>query len=57
MTRCIALTLTLGAAALVIVASKSSTVQHADRHVTQVASSASVNGDTTARSGYIIASS
>lgn len=57
MTRCIALTLTLGAAALVMVASKTSNVQHANRHVTQVASSSSVNGDSTNRSGYIIASS
>jgi hypothetical protein len=46
----------LGAAALVIVASKSSTVQHSDRHVTQVASSATDSNET-ARSGYIIASS
>ena len=57
MTRCTALTLALSAAALVIVASKSSNVQHADRHVTQVASSVSVDGDAISHSGYIIASS
>jgi hypothetical protein len=57
MTRCTALTLTLGAAALVMVASKTSNVQHTERHVTQVASSAGIQSDDTARSGYIIASS
>ena len=57
MTRCIALTLTLGAAALVMVGSKTANVQHADRHVTQVASSVSADADSTTRSGYIIASS
>ena len=57
MTRCIALTLTLGVAALVMVGTKSTNVQHANRNVTQVASSASVDSDSTTRSGYIIASS
>lgn len=57
MTRCTALTLTLGAAALVMVARTSANVQHADRHVTQVASSVIVDGDTISHSGYIIASS
>ena len=57
MTRCIALTLTLGTAALVMVGTKSPNVQHADRHVTQVASSVTVDSDSTTRSGYIIASS
>ena len=57
MTRCIALTLTLGTAALVMVGTKSSNVQNVDRHVTQVASSFSVDADSTTRSGYIIASS
>jgi hypothetical protein len=56
MTRCTALTLTLGAAALVMVASKSSNAQHSDRHVSQVVASANVDGDMD-RSGYIIASS
>ena len=53
MTRNTALTLTMGAVALVLVGSK--IVQHSDRHVTQVASSAST--DDTSKSGYIIASS
>ena len=57
MTRCIALTLTLGTAALVMVGTKNSNVQNVDRHVTQVASSFSVDADSTTRSGYIIASS
>ena len=57
MTRCIALTLTLGTAALVMVGTKSSNVQQANRHVTQVASSMTVDADSTTRSGYIIASS
>jgi hypothetical protein len=57
MTRNIALTLTLGAAALVLVGTKSANVQHSDRHTVQVASSASVDMDDTTRSGYIIASS
>jgi len=57
MTRNIALTLTLGAAALVLVGTKAANVQHSDRHVVQVASSATVDMDDTTRSGYIIASS
>jgi hypothetical protein len=57
MTRTTALTLTLGAAALVLVGTKIVNVQHADRHVVQVASSAPLDTDDTTRSGYIIASS
>jgi hypothetical protein len=57
MTRNIALTLTLGAAALVLVGTKCVNVQHSARQVTQVASSANVNVDETTKSGYIIASS
>jgi hypothetical protein len=58
MTRNTALTLTLGAAALVLVGTKAFNAQHSDRHVVQVASSASVDTDEdTTRSGYIIASS
>jgi len=57
MTRNTALTLTLGAAALVLVGTKAFNAQHSDRHVVQVASSASVDTDDTTRSGYIIASS
>jgi hypothetical protein len=53
MTRNIALTLTMGAVALVLVGTKIVSVQHS--HVTQVASSASV--DDSSKSGYIIASS
>jgi hypothetical protein len=56
MTRNIAL-MTLGAAALVLVGTKAANVQHSDRHVVQVASSATVDMDDTTRSGYIIASS
>ena len=56
MTRCIALTLTLGTAALMMVGSKNANGLNADRHVTQVTSSA-VDSDSTAHSGYIIASS
>ena len=57
MTRNIALTLTLGAAALVLVGTKTANVQHSDRHVVQVASSATVDMHDSTRSGYIIASS
>ena len=57
MTRNIALTLTMGAAALVLVGTKHMNAQHSDRHVTQVASSVTVNLDETTKSGYIIASS
>ncbi|MEO8335860.1 MAG: hypothetical protein ABI664_12860 [bacterium] len=53
MTRNIALTLTMGAVALVLVGKTVS--QHSDRHVTQVA--ASTSADDSAKSGYIIASS
>jgi hypothetical protein len=56
MTRNIALSLTMGAVALVLVGTKIVNVQHSDRHVTQVASS-STNVDDTTKSGYIIASS
>ena len=56
MTRNIALSLTMGAAALVLVGTKCVAVQHAARQVTQVASS-NVNVDETTKSGYIIASS
>jgi hypothetical protein len=56
MTRNIALTLTMGAAALVLVGTKYVNIQHSARQVTQVASSAS-NVDDTTKSGYIIASS
>lgn len=55
MTRCTALTLTLGVAALVMVGTKISNAQNVERHL-QVASSASID-DSTNRSGYIIASS
>jgi hypothetical protein len=57
MTRNIALTLTMGAVALVLVGTKIVNVQHSDRHVTQVASAASVDLNDSAKSGYIIASS
>jgi hypothetical protein len=57
MTRNIALTLTVGAVALVLVGTKIVNVQHSARQVTQVASSANVNIDDTTKSGYIIASS
>ena len=57
MTRCVALTLTLGTAALVMVGTKSWNIQQANRHVTQVASSMTDDADSTTRSGYIIASS
>src|SRR5882672_2271231 len=49
MTRCTALTLTLGVAALVMVGTKISTAQNVERHL-QVASSASTD-DSTDRSG------
>ena len=55
MTRCTALTLTLGVAALVMVGTKISNVQNVERHL-QVASSVR-NDDSSNRSGYIIASS
>jgi hypothetical protein len=56
MTRNIALTLTMGAVALVLVGTKCVNVQHSARQATQVASS-NVNLDETTKSGYIIASS
>ncbi len=56
MTRNTALTLTMGAVALVLVGTKIVNVQHSVRHVMQVASSTSSVDDTT-KSGYIIASS
>ncbi len=56
MNRNIALTLTMGAVALVLVGTKISNAQHSDRHVVQVAAAATVDTDDL-RSGYIIASS
>jgi hypothetical protein len=56
MTRNIALTLTMGAAALVLVGTKYVNIQHSAHQVTQVASS-TANVDDTTKSGYIIASS
>lgn len=56
MTRNIAFSLTMGAAALVLVGTKYVSAQHAAHQVTQVASSSS-NVDDTTKSGYIIASS
>lgn len=54
MNRNIALTLTMGAVALVLVGTR--IVHQSNHHVTQVASSATSDDDTS-KSGYIIASS